>query len=258
VLLQNKVAIVSGVGAGVGRAVALAFAREGADVALAGRTEHFLVEVAAEVESLGRRALCIATDVTEPAQCERLAEATDAAFGGIDVLVNNAFVSTPHAPLMDSDLDDWRRPMEVNYWGSLNVTHAVVPYMRRRGGGHVVMTSTPYRHPREAFGAYISSKGALRAACRVLALELAAFDITVNTVGIGSADGANLQKRFEAEGARRGIDPREVRREWEVAIPLRRIPSPDEIANAVLFFSSHLASAVTAQFLLVDGGQFIE
>jgi NAD(P)-dependent dehydrogenase (short-subunit alcohol dehydrogenase family) len=257
VLLEHKVGIVTGIGPGIGRAVALAFAREGADVALAARRPEVLAEVAQEVEALGRRAITVPTDVSDAEQCRRLADATHEAFGRVDVLVNNAFNSRPVVKLMDGDVDDWRPTMEVNLWGALYMTQAVVPYMRARGEGQVVMTSTPYRHPAAGYGAYISSKGANFAACRVLALELAAFGIRLNTVTVGSAD-PNIQNHFDAEGERRGVDPQVVRSEWEARIPLGRIPAAEEIAQAVLFFASDMSSAVTGQNMLVDCGQFPE
>jgi NAD(P)-dependent dehydrogenase (short-subunit alcohol dehydrogenase family) len=258
VLLEGRVGIVSGVGGGIGRATALAFAREGADVVLAARSEHVLREVAAEVENLGRRALWLQTDITVPEQCEQLAAATHSAFGRIDVLVNNAFSAKPVVQFTDGKVDDWRLPMEVNFWGSLNLTHAVVPYMRELRSGRVVMTSMLYRHASEGYGPYASSKAALHAACRVLARELGPSGIRVNTVAAGDTEGPNFERSSVEIGQREGLDTETVRARRTAAKALGYIPSADEVAAAILFFASDLGSAATGTFLPVNGGQNFE
>jgi NAD(P)-dependent dehydrogenase (short-subunit alcohol dehydrogenase family) len=257
-LLESKVGIVSGVGPGIGRAIALAFAREGADVALGGLMEDTMRDVAAEVEALGRRVISVPTDVTEPEQCEHLAEATYAAFGRIDVLVNNAFVSRPVVTLAESDLADWRPAMEVNFWGSLSMTKAVVPYMRERGDGRVIMRSSSTNHGIEGWGAYTSSKGALRTMCRILAKELGPWGIRVNTVTPGFTDGPTIERFFAEQAQRLGVDARAVREQSAAENALRYIPSADEVAGAVVFFASELGRAATGQYLLVNGGRYFD
>jgi hypothetical protein len=141
-LLRDRVGIVSGIGPGVGREVAVAFAREGADVVLAARTPAALEEAAAAVRALGRRALAVPTDIARPEDCGRLAEAARTEFGRIDVLVNNAFVSGRYDPIENASMDDWRRVFDVNVFGSIQLTQAVVPAMKAQGGGSIVMVNS--------------------------------------------------------------------------------------------------------------------
>ena len=258
-LLANKVGVVSGAGPGIGRATALAFAREGADVALAARSAESLDELAAEVESLGRRAISVPTDITDPEQCRHLAEATYEAFGRIDVLVNNAYTALPFESFADSNLQDWRNAMDVNLWGSLNMTQAVLPYMRDLGEGRVIMTSSAMRHALEGMGAYATSKGALRSASRLLARELGQWGIRVNTVTPGvTADNPNSGRYFAEQAKKAGVEPEVIWNGIAAANALGYVPTSSEIAEAVLFFASDMGSAATGQFMLVNGGQSFE
>lgn len=137
-LLDGKVAIVSGVGPGVGRACALALAGEGADVAVVARNEARLREVAAEVQALGRQSIVLPIDVTDPEQCRRVAAQTHAAFGRIDVLINNAFSAAPVVRFAEGEVDDWRQAMEVNLANELGRS-ALHPVVRRCRAGRGVL-----------------------------------------------------------------------------------------------------------------------
>src|SRR6185295_5213958 len=182
-LLADRVGIVSGIGPGMGRDIALAFAREGAHVVLAARTASALEEVAAEVRARGRRALAVPTDIAKPADCARLADAAQAEFGRIDVLVNNAFLSGRYDPVEQASMDDWRRVLDVNLFGSIQLSQAVIPHMKKRGGGSIVMVnSMSIRIIEPRFGGYAASKGALMAATQTMAKELGADGIRVNSV----------------------------------------------------------------------------
>ena len=141
-LLDGKVAIVSGIGPGMGRDLSLAFAREGADVALGGRTPAKLEEVAAEVEALGRRALPVVCDIADEAACRTAVDRVAAELGRVDVLVNNAFDGGDATPFVDADLDRWRTTMNVNLWGTLAMTRAAVPHLSAHGDGRVIMINS--------------------------------------------------------------------------------------------------------------------
>ncbi len=132
--MHGKVALVAGVGPGLGAESALAMAREGADLVLAARRPQLLEQVAQEIEHLGRRVVWKPTDVTDAEACGPLVHAARDAFGGIDVLVNNAFYQGEMGSLLETDLDDWRRVMDVNLLGALSMTRAVVPAMLGRRG----------------------------------------------------------------------------------------------------------------------------
>ena len=256
-LLGGRVGIVSGVGPGLGRAIALALAREGADVVLAARSAPALDAVASEVETLGRRALRMPTDVTQLEHCRRLAEAAHTTFGRIDVLVNNAFLGPPYHPVEDARMEDWRRIFDVNVFGPVQLSQAVIPFMRNQGGGSIVMInsmSTRIIEPR--FGGYAASKGALMTATQTMAKELGAHQIRVNSVVPGYIWGPNLERYFTQLAQQQGTTPEAVRAEIASRTALNHIPTSEEIADAVVFFASDLSRAVTGQALDVNAGHF--
>ena len=256
-LVQDKVAIVSGVGPGLGQAIAHALAREGARVVLAARTESYLQEVAAEIESAGGTALVVPTDVTDRDQCDRLAATTVAELGGVDVLVNSAFVYDPLLAFETVDLDEWRRAYEVNVFGSLELTQATVPYLRKRGGGSIVfINSMSARKVRGEDGGYASSKGALLVLARTLSKELGPHGIRVNSVLPGWMWGPPVQQYLARQAQQRQVPVEEVVAEVTANIPLGTIPPQEDVANAVVFFASDLARFVTGQTLDVNGGEW--
>jgi len=256
-LLAGKVAVVSGIGPGMGRALSLRMARSGADVVLAARTEAKLTEVAAEVEALGRRALCVPTDIASPEDCARLVERADAELGGIDVLVNNAFEEDPFISFEDGGPDVWRKVFDTNVFGTLQLTQAVIPSMQRRGGGAIVMISTlSTRIVNPLLGGYAASKRALMTAAQTLALELGPSGIRVNTVAPGHIRGPSLEWYFDKLAAERGITAQEVYDEIAGLNCLHHLHTPEEVAGAVLFFVSDRARAITGQTLDVNAGRY--
>lgn len=255
-LLEGKVAVVAGVGPGLGREVALAMAREGADVVLAARSPSRLDAVVSDVTALGRRAVAVATDVTDVGQVRRLVTTGMEAFGRIDVLVNNAFVPDVFESFESVDLDEWRRIMDVNCFGNLQVAQAVVPHMRERGGGAIVFVgSMIVRKPLVRQGGYAISKAALMTAAHVLAKELGPYNIRVNSVVPGWMWGPSVAGYFTAVADRTGRSVDEQYAAVAKGIPLGVIPSDEDCANAVVFLASDLAAAVTGQSLDVNGGE---
>jgi NAD(P)-dependent dehydrogenase (short-subunit alcohol dehydrogenase family) len=256
-LLCDRVGIVSGIGPGVGRAVALAFAREGADVVLAARTAAALDAVAAEVRALGRRALAVPTDVAQATDCERLVDGAIAEFGRVDVLVNNAFLTHPWGPIESADFETWKRMLDVNLFGSLHLSRLVLPHMRRRGGGSIVMVNTMSMRVIEPnVGGYASSKAALLTATQTLAKEVGADKIRVNSVVPGYIWSEKMEAYFRHLAGQQGRSYEQVRDDVASRAALRRIPDSAEIADAVLFFASDLSRAVTGQALDVNAGHY--
>ena len=254
-LLENGVAIVSGVGPGLGRDVSLALAQEGADLAIGARTPSRLEEVAHEIESLGRRVLALRTDIGSASDCANLAERTRKEFGRIDALVNNAFHDGDYTRFEDNDVENFRAPFEVNTLGSLRLTKAVLPTMKAQRRGSIIMiNSMIVRDVLPGFSAYAASKGALLAATRGLARELGEHGIRVNSVVPGYIWGPALEGYFETQAAQRGVDARTIYAEVAAGIALGRIPTSKEIAGAVVFFASDLSQVVTGQTLDVNGG----
>ncbi len=255
-LLAGRVAIVSGVGPGLGRAIALALARAGADVGLGARRAAPLERVAAEIEDLGRRSCAVPTDVTDPDQCRRLADTVASQLGRLDALVNNAFTEEDwHAPFDGFDPARWRAPMAVNCLGSLTLTQAALPHLRGRGGAVVMISTLSVKNPIPLLAGYAASKRALTDASRVLAEELAPDNIRVNCVAPGHIAGPVLDEYFAWNAERRHVSPATVEAEIAAQNALPHIATPEEIARTVVFFASDLARGVTGQSLDVNCGR---
>ncbi len=256
-LLEGRVVLVSGIGPGLGRSNALACARQGADVVLAARTEERLEEVAKEVEALGRRALCVRTDIAQDADCDNVVARTVEHFGRLDVLINNAFSMPPFKMLVDESLDTIRKTFEINLFAALRLSRAAAPHLEESPGGAIVMiNSSVMRHVRPTFGAYKMAKHGLLAMAQSLACELGPRGIRVNSIAPGfigevAADGLAM-----IQSAQTGKPADEIKAEIIESHMLRRVPEPDDIADAVVFLCSDLARAVTGQCLDVNAGEF--
>ncbi len=254
-LLSETVAIISGVGPGLGRQLALAYTRHGARLLLGARREGRLAAVGAEVAELGGRAVAVPTDVTDRRQCERLVQTALDEFGRLDVLVNNAAAANRAHRFEDVDLDDWRQAADVTLFGNLQMTHAAIPALRARGGGSIVfVNSMIVRAPRPLDGGYATAKAALLTAAQVLARELGPDRIRVNTIVPGWLRGPTVEHHLEAVASRTGSTVREQYDELASSIPLG-LPTDADCADAAVFFASDLSSVVTGQALDVNGGE---
>jgi NAD(P)-dependent dehydrogenase (short-subunit alcohol dehydrogenase family) len=260
-LLDGRAAVVSGIGPGMGRAIALELARAGADLALAARRDASMAPVADEVRALGRRAVCVPTDISDPEACARLADAAARELGRIDVLVNNAFAEEDwHDPFDGFDPERWRAPIDVNVFGTLTLTKACVPHLKKAAAGHggasiVMITTLSVKNPVPLLAGYASSKRALTTAAQVLAKELGPAKVRVNCVAPGHIRGRSLDEYFEWIAARRGITSDDVADEIASLNAMHHLATPEEIAPAVLFFASNLSRAITGQTLDVNCGR---
>lgn len=256
-LLENRVAVVTGVGPGLGQATALALAREGAAVGLAARNEERLAEVAGEIADMGGRALPVPTDVTDPDACRNLVDTTAAEFGGLDCVVNSAFRPDLYGPFADVDLGRWRGIMEVNLFGALNVAQAAVTHLRGSDAASIVnVGSMSARQIRGGEGGYATSKAALHSATQVLARELAVDGIRVNAVVPGWIWGPSVEVYVGWQAESRGVPESDVIAELEERIPLGFIPPQDDVAQAIVFFASDMSRVITGQALDVNGGEY--
>ncbi|GAA5172114.1 MULTISPECIES: SDR family oxidoreductase [Amycolatopsis] len=255
-LLRDKVVVVSGVGSGLGRAIAVQSARAGADVVLAARTESRLAEVAKEVAEIGRRAVVVPTDIDDEAAARRLVESSVDAFGRVDALVNNAFAMPPITGLAEVGLPELRAALETNVLATLRLTRLFVPELEKTRGSAVMINSAVLRHSRQGFGPYKTAKAALLAVAQALATELGPRGVRVNSVAPGYIWGDHLKFYFAYLAQQRGVTAEQVYEETAATIDLRKLPEPEEIADAVVFLVSDLARAITGHCLDVNGGEY--
>jgi NAD(P)-dependent dehydrogenase (short-subunit alcohol dehydrogenase family) len=258
VLLEGKVAIVSGLGPGMGRDISLALAREGAEIVMAARREKRMAKVAAEVEEIGRQTLCVPTDITDRSACDNLAAAAIERFGQVDILVNNAFDDGNFSTFEASNLDDWRKTFDVNFFGTMQLTQAVLPALKARDDSRIIMINTMSTQRIEPlFAAYAASKAALATATKSLALELGEFGVRVNGIHPGYIWGPSVEWYINHLADEQGRTFDEVYAEIADENCLKYLPSSEEIAGAVVFFASDLSKAVTGQALGVNAGHVL-
>ncbi|MCP4036663.1 MAG: SDR family oxidoreductase [bacterium] len=255
--LEGRVVLVSGIGPGLGRSNAIACARQGADLVLAARTEERLEAVAKEIEALGRRALCVRTDIVKDDDCANVVARTVEHFGRLDVLINNAFAMPPFELLVDQSIDTIRKTFEVNLFAALRLSREAAPHLEESPGGSIVMiNSSVMRRARPTFGAYKMAKHGLLALAQSLACELGPRGIRVNTIAPGFIGEAAADGLAMIQSAQTGQPAEEIKAEIVESHMLRRVPEPDDIADAVVFLASDLARAVTGQCLDVNAGEF--
>ncbi|RTZ62956.1 MAG: 3-oxoacyl-[acyl-carrier-protein] reductase [Verrucomicrobia bacterium] len=242
-LLADKVAVVTGAGRGIGRAVALAYARMGADVACVSRTEENSAKVAAEVEALGRKAWALAVDVSDTAAVDVAAKEILESAGRVDILVNNAGVTRDNL-LMRMSEEEWDTVLDINLKGAFNFTKAFSrTFIKQRSGRIINIASVIGLIGNAGQSNYAASKAALIGFTKSIAKELAPRGITVNAIAPG----------FIETDMTAALDDK-VRGEILASVPLGRFGSPDDIAHAAVFLAMEPTGYVTGQVLTVDGG----
>ncbi|WP_084000661.1 SDR family oxidoreductase [Actinomadura kijaniata] len=258
-MLQGKVAVITGAGPGLGRTLAALMAREGADVVVAARGAETLERIAAEVGKEGRAALAVPTDVADPAQVRRLADAVIGRFGRVDVLVNAAFPGTHRRNVLDMDdacLERWRGAVEIAAYGTLLCCRHLAPHMVAAGGGSIVnITSMSSRTGYAGRSDYAAGKAAVHLLSHCLADELGPSGVRVNCVAPGWIASDVLDDWMRARAAAEGVTFEEIRARDVAAMALRRIATEEDVARAVVFLASDHARATTGATLDVNGGQ---
>jgi len=248
--LDGKVALVTGGTSGIGAATAILFAQEGADVAITGRDEARGAEVVARIEAGGARGSFIRADVRLAEDCDRAVAETVAAFGGLDVLYNNAGVYVANDALGCSE-DEWDVQVDTSLKGAFLMSKAALPHMIARGGGSIVNCSSGWGLVGGALGvAYCAAKGGMILMTKAMAIDHGPQGIRVNAVCPG-----DTETPMEHEDARnQGLTWEEFVASATQGRPIARMGRPEEVARAVLFFASDESSFITGTALPVDGG----
>ncbi|MFH1227074.1 MAG: 3-oxoacyl-[acyl-carrier-protein] reductase [Planctomycetota bacterium] len=241
--LKDKTAIVTGGGRGIGREIALALAGQGANLVLVDVDETTLNQTAADIQSKGVKALPIKADVTSAADAERVADEAAKTLGRIDILVNNAGITRDNL-IMRMKEDEWDRVIAINLKGTFNFTKAVSRYMMKARSGRIVNIASIIGIGGNAGQAnYAASKGGVIALTKSAAKEFASRNINVNAVAPGFIQTAMTEVLND-----------EVKNKMMERIPLQRLGTTKDVANAVLFLVSDASSYITGQVLVVDGG----
>lgn len=252
---STRVVVVTGAGRGIGREIALAFAEEGADLVLTGRSVDQLTAVGKEVEALGRKALVVKADLQVEADVEELASRTLSTFGRVDVLVNNSGIGGPSGMLWELDPADWDETFAVNVRGVFLCCRAFLPSMiQRRSGNIIIIGSMTGKRPLLGRTPYAASKLALVGLARTLALETGPYGIRVNVISPGPVEGPRLDWVIQKQAEARGVSLEEARLQLVGGSPLQRAVSPREVAEAALFLASDKAAAITGEDLNVSAG----
>ena len=255
-LLQDKVVVISGVGPALGTTLARRCAQEGADLVLAARTVQRLDDVAKQITDLGRRAVSIGTDITDEAQVTHLVEESLKAYGKVDVLINNAFRVPSMRPLANTTFEHMRDAIELTVFGALRMIQGFTPALAEANGSIVNVNSMVVRHSQAKYGAYKMAKSALLAMSQSLATELGEQGIRVNSVLPGYIWGGTLQSYFEHQASKYGTSVDQIYQAAAVNSDLKRLPTEDEVASAILFLASDLATGITGQALDVNCGEY--
>jgi len=250
VRLANKTAIITGVGAGIGQAIAVRFAEEGARLVLNDISEAAAQVTLGQITSLGAQAVLAIADISQEAGARSISAVAAERFGGIDILVNNAADFTQKS-VEQAEVADWQKVLGINVIGTALVSKYAIPHMKSRGGGSIVnLASMSSVIAQPDFATYNASKGAILTMTKCMALDLALFKIRVNSI----CPGCILTSASYREIERLGLTFEQWRDRVAPLHMLNRLGEPREVANAALFLASDESSFITSAHLMVDGG----
>lgn len=257
--LPGKTMIISGVGPGLGRRVALAAVREGANVVLGARTEKTLQDIAGEIDPSGRKAAYLTGDIAKDETAHQLTAAAVDHFGGIDSIVNCAAYSPLGGLEQAGDFSDWRTTLEVNLIGSMQMVRAALPHLRQSQGSIVFVSSqTQWFPPPEAPQmAYAASKGALWGAMHHLALEIGPSKVRVNEVAPGWMYGPPIEMYLQMAADAQGISRDEAKSQLTKEMALNDMATDADVAEAIVFLASPRSRGITGQTLFVNAGEYM-
>lgn len=254
-LLQDKVAVITGAGRGIGRAIAQAYAREGAHLVLAARDIAALEETRALVAEHKRDVLVLELDLRQEESIRAMAEQTLVHFKHVDILVNNSGIAGPTAPLWQVETHEWRETLDVNLTGPYLCCHALLPSMIERRAGNILMIgSVTGKRPLPGRSPYAAAKLGLVGLTRTLAWELGPHNIRVNLISPGPVEGERIVRVIHNLAALQNISIEEAQRSFLRESPLARMIPPTDIANAAVFLASDLSGSTTGEDLNVSSG----
>jgi len=256
--LNGKVSIITGGGKGIGRVIALEFAREGSDVVICGRTDKPLNETAKEIRSFGGKCLPIVTDISKKSDVEAMVNKTIKEFSKIDVLICNASIGGPISPVVDLDEKDWDEVMAINLKGTFLCCQAALKQMIQRKTGRIItISSIGGRYAYTNRSPYSTSKLAIVALMRVLAAEAGPYNIYVNDICPGVTESERLDWVLKTRAQALGISPEEVAADFKKKSPLLKFVKAEEISKAAVFLASDDSTGITGVSLRVDVGFMI-
>jgi 3-oxoacyl-[acyl-carrier protein] reductase len=253
--LKDRVAIVAASSQGLGKAVALGLGREGAKLALCARSKTTLAAAADEIRhKTGVEVLVRPADVTVEAEVRSFVQAVLAQFGRLDVVVTNAG-GPPSKSFAATTVDDWQRAVQLNFMSTLYFARETLPVMQKRKWGRfIAVTSIAVKQPIEGLVLSNSVRQAVAGLVKTLSNEYGAENVLVNNVCPGFTRTARLEELAGRLAASEGVEPDEIERRWSAQIPLRRLGTPEEFADTVVFLASERASYLTGSSIAVDGG----
>ena len=253
--LKDRVALVAASSTGLGKAVALGLAREGAKLALCARTEPALAATAAEIRSqTGVEVLARAIDVTSHSQVRAFVAEIAAHYGRLDICVANAG-GPPSKSFADTTVEEWHAAAELNLMSTVYLAKETLPLMReRRWGRFVAITSVTVKQPLDGLVLSNAIRAGVLGLVKSLANEYGPHNVLVNNVCPGFTATARLNELAETLAAKGGVTPAEIEKRWASQAPLGRIGQPEEFANLVVFLASERASYITGESIAVDGG----
>jgi NAD(P)-dependent dehydrogenase (short-subunit alcohol dehydrogenase family) len=255
-MLTGRVAIITGASKGIGRTMALMFAREGAKVACAARSAALIEETAAEIRRHGGDAVAIVADLAKEDDVRLLVEATVTKFGHLDCLVNNAGDGGPTTPVQDYALEDWLYTINSCLTSSYLCARFAVPPMIDAGRGDIVnIASMAGRRGLPFRVGYCAAKAGQMGMTYGLALELGKHNITVNAIAPGAVTGDRIDRAIAGQAEVRGVPAEQIRKSFENRAPLRRMTTADDIASAAVFLCSEGARNISGQCLPINGGE---
>lgn len=253
---QDKVTLVTGGGRGLGKVIALTFAREGADVVVSSRSKEALRETCIEIERLGRESLGVITDFLEPDAPNILIEKAMDKFGRIDILINNSGTEGPINNVAEMELKGWNDLLAVNLNSAMLCSRNVLQksMIPRKSGVIVNIASIAGRHGMSTRSAYCSSKFAMIALTQSLASEAGRHNIRVNAIAPGEVEGKRIERIFDIAAKNQGVTREQIIASSNARSALGRMVKPEEVANLATFLASDQSSAITGQTINIDCG----